>query len=252
MRRLTSCLIALGLLTIAPALKVVLHAAVSVVGECTSVGNDQSCTFGSGWTSGNHILAVALMTTQTADQLDLTGISATETAFGQINILASYRCYGFSFAVSGADIGDTAFVGSTVGSNIAYIAAIEVNGGSLTEDGTETVVTADNVTPYPIVYTTSVNGSIIFGLIKSSSVSDYEKDTAMTASIPAAGGDMAGGDGVGTALGGYLVTTTAGATTMQWLSEGGNENSALCAYAAQAAAAAGASRKSLGLLGVGN
>lgn len=251
-------LLALSVLTVAilavpwEPIQVRLRAAMTVVQSCGNGGNDISCTFGSGWTSGNSVFIVGIMTTQTAGQLDITGITATETSFGEINVGASNRAYGFCFVVSGADIGDTAFVGTTVGGSNAWMAAIEVSGAdACNEDGTEQAST-DSTSPYNFssTLTTTVDGSTLLGIIKSSSTSNYAAGTGATA-VPSDGADFPGGNDAGTALGGYRITTTAGAQDLEFTSAAG-ETSTAAVYALKAAvASSGPPLGSLSLLGVG-
>jgi hypothetical protein len=252
MRRLLLCLIVLLCVTV-PGWRATPSSAVVVVQEaCVGLGNDPTCTFGSGWTSGNVVVFVGALTSQVADQLDVTGIVDTEVDLGQLNIGATYRVYAMCLVIDGSDAGDTAAIMTTVGGTAFAGYGVELSGtDGCTEDATE-VGNSDSNDPYNLSsqISTATNASILLGIIRSNSMSNFCDTTcAPTNPLPTTAADIAAGDDAGFAMGGYIITTTAGSYDMPFVSAA-NETSVLAVYALKAAAVAGGNGPRCLLLGV--
>lgn len=213
---------------------------VAVVQEATANGNDATMTFGSAWGASNHVLVAVWQGDQVSTE-DLTGISVTETVIAGPVDLSGLRGYLFCFAGDGSD---NTVVITTSGSATVRAAGIEVSGATCTEDGSEQSNT-DTASPYPLTtdVTTTQDGSILFGIVRSNTAADFTASTATT-SIPADGTDING-----EALGGYQITTTAGAYELVFTSAA-PETTVLLVGAVKAAAVVATKPQRL-LLGVG-
>jgi hypothetical protein len=256
MRRIPRSLLGLAALTVAllslpwAPIQVRLQAAISVVQTVACRANGTAtCTWAATPTVGNHIVAAVILNaeSQTADIQD---ISATETVLiGPVDSAGStFRGYVFCWAADATDNDFTA-VTTSVGTAAA---AVEISGGSCTVDGTAGIVDDSNGSPYAISVTTGASGSIEVGMVHSSSTSNYSASgstTGIGSGQNNTTADIAGGDDVGVALGGYRVCGAAGACGLDWTSAAG-EVSAMVSAAVQAAAGASAP-PTLSLLGVG-
>jgi hypothetical protein len=220
------------------------RAAIAFVQETTNSGtNDITLTFGGAMGANNHILVLAMWSNESVTA-DLTSITNAEVQIAGYSDSPGVALRGSIWCFQGDGSDTTVTIDLSGGANI-WAAAIEVSGGSCTEDGTDQS-NDDATETYSLTtdVTTTVNGSLLVCFIKSTSVSDYAADSPLTA-IPASGAD------IGTvALGGYVITGTAGAQDCVFSSNGVNETSFMLGAAVQAAAAASPVR-SLLTLGVG-
>lgn len=218
--------------------------AISVVQTQTGRANDVAITFGGAWGASNHVVAAVTINAGGAQTVDLTGISVTEVVLHE-RIHTGGNLHGYIFCFAG-DGTDTSFTATTSGSAAASVAAVEISGGSCTEDGTSQHE-EDATTPYELTtdITTTQSGSFLIALIQSDSVADYTVTGGGT-SLPAGSAEIGS-----VALGQYQIAGAAGAYDATYTSAA-NETSLLTAAAVQAAgggAASGAPR--LLLLGVG-
>lgn len=230
----------LGLLVL---LHVPLSAAIAVVQVQTGSANDVVITFGSAWGASNHVL-VAVIVNSGTQTVDLTGITPTETVLhSQADVGLGLTGYVFCFPGDGAD---TSFTATTSGSGSARVAAIEISGGTCTEDGTSSGNT-DTASPYELAtdITTTQSGSILIGIIHSTSVADFTVSGSGT-SVPADGTD------IGTvALGQYLIAGAAGAYDTTFTSAAAESTLQVAAAVQAAGGAAPAKPKGLLTFGVG-
>lgn len=227
------------------------QAAITVVQTAVNRVNDGAVTFSSGWTTGNHVVVVAIInsTTQT---VSLSGINATPTPLaGPTDYVGqSIRGYAFCFPTV-LDAADTAFTANSSGSGFVLVVAVEIAGGSCTQDGAEASQTTTALTTHTIgsPTTTTATGSFVIAAIEAVSVSDFTAATGTGLGDGSATADIMGGANVGVGLGQYFVAGAPGAQSVSFTSTV-NETALVIMAAVQPAAAATPS-KSLMLLGVG-
>lgn len=225
----------IALLWVVPA-----QAQISAVQTASGSGNDVAVTFGSAWGASNHIVAVVMNNADT-ETVSITGVSTSVTTLFANTDVGSFNGAAFCWPGDGSD---TSFTATTSGGSTVRVAAIEISGGSCTVDGTPTF-DSDSTTPYNLtpLYTTTAAGSIIVGLIHSTSASNYSADTGTT-SIPADGTDING-----IALGGYRIAGAAGDYDLPWTSAANETSTIVIAAVRQAVSGATPARQML--LGVG-
>jgi hypothetical protein len=257
MRRIPRSLLGLSALTVAllslpwAPIQVHLQAAITVVQTVACRANGTAtCTWASTPTVGNKIVAAVILNneSQTVDIQDITGTESV--LIGPVDSAGSTgRGYVFCWDADASDNDFTA-VSTSAGTGVA---AVEISGGSCTADGTAGIVDDSNGSPYAISVTTGVSGSIAVALINSSSTSNFSgsgSTTGIGSGQNNTTADIAGGDDVGVALGGYRVCGAPGACSIDWTSTAG-EVSTMVAAAVQAAAVVTA-RPRMALSGVGN
>lgn len=240
----------LGLLLWAmPALYARAPFAISVVQTVTAHDNDVAVTFGSNWTSGNHVFIVSVINA-TAQTLSITGVGGSPTVNEfHDESFASLRAYAFCFEATAT--ADNSFTATTSGGASASVVAIELAGASCTEDGASDGEDNNDTIHAGSGVTTTVNGSFLLALVRSDSVSNF---TALNGTpLPASSADFPGGDGVGVALASYQIVATAGATGSVFTSAA-TENAVFLQAAVQPGGGGGGAatppkRSLLGLIG---
>lgn len=208
MKRLLSLLVAAFLWT-SPA-DAAIAAVTTQVTDCS--GNDCVLTFAGNWTE-NNVVVVGVRVNNTTNTVDLTDISETESILhGPSDSTPGNRFYLFCFVVDGtADLNVTV---TTSGSASVTTLGAEFSGATCTEDGTSSG-NDDSASAYELTsdVTTSVCGSMVIGLIGSSTTSNFSKNanyTALGDGGHASEADYNGGDDTGNSLMQYLVTVATG------------------------------------------
>lgn len=230
--------LALALAWAAPA-----AAQISVVQVASGSGNDVAVTFGGAWGASNHIIAV-IVNNNDAETVSITGVSTSVTTILANTDTGTQNAAVYCWPGDGSD---TSFTATTSSGSQARVAAAEFSGGSCDVDGTPGLRTGDNASPYNLspLYTTTTDGSLLIGLIISTSVSDYTVVSG-TFAIPADQVD------IGTiALGGYKITTTAGTYDLPFESSP-DETSMFVVAAVKPASAGGTPARLRMLLGIGS
>lgn len=209
------------------------QAAISVVAGQTAYGfgNDVTITFPNPWSAGNQIVIVTVLGS-TAQTTSITGVSETVSHLaGPIdNAGPSLRADAYCFVGDASD--DADFIGFTSGGGNVMVVAVEIMGGTCTEDNVESTLSA-TTSPYSLPITTTIDGSFVLAMCKASNASNYTATTG-TDDIPSDGADIGGGNDVGSGLGQYFVAGAAGSQPVGYTSTA-NETSLCLAVAVQAA-----------------
>ena len=204
------------------------HAAVAFVQETTCTGNDCTLTFAAAPSASNHILVTAVIG-NTAQTVDLTGTpgGAVETVLHGPADHTGVALRGYIWCLPGDGADNTIVVTTSVGA-VADAAAIEVSGlSSCTEDGTSQTGETTAATSHDISsnITTTVDGSILFGMVRSNTIADFTVGMNMT-SVPTGNADFGASPG---SLGLYRITVTAGSYGCPLTSVGSETALVVCA-----------------------
>ncbi len=220
------------------------QAAITVVQSQTGRANDLAVTFGGAWSASNHVFVVGIMN-DSAQTVDLTGITPTETILhDEAFVTEGLRAYSWCFAGDGSD---TSFTATTSGGASVVIVAVELAGGSCTEDGTSSASATTATTTHGLAtdLSTSVDGSFILGVVHSTSVADFTTFTGT--SLPASDVE------IGTlALGQYQITGVAGTYDTVYGSAANETTVLIGAAVREAVVGGGGSSPNRLLLGVGD
>jgi hypothetical protein len=220
--------------------------AIAVVGTTkTSTGIDQTITFDSAVTSGQHVLIMAVVYDQ-AGTLDLTDISVTEDIVinGDAHASQNLRLFAFCYAEDGSS-DSTVILDS---SHTTRAAAVVISGGSCTLDGSassnDETGTQHNLT---VDVTVTETTSFMMGFVASTSTADFT-----SAGFTPRPSDNSEIDGI--AQGQYLVPTDPAGVYDVALFSAASETTIVGAFAVKAAGGGGGSAKvpaALLLRGVG-